>query len=196
MSCEGIISGALASCTNPLVPFVRQRLLIGNLQDIDVITRSVTPGEENVIEDITMKVTKQMFAFEGLKSSISAQSELVPDGFTSLYNHQCNLIVFDVSSEQKLNLQAMASVEQFAIVENSKDDSLDNSIFEVFGIGRGMLPSELIRINADIDTGAGYSIVLITPDIGGKEVTLPDSFFDTDLSVTEANIEALLIPAV
>ena len=195
-SCAGITVGADYSCTDPLVPFVRQRLLVGNLQDIATITYSVTPGEENIITNIVMKSTKAMYAFEGVKTTISAQTELVVQTLSNAYNHQCNLSVFDVSAAQKINLQGMSVTEQFAIVENSKDTSLADSVFEVYGINRGMLPSELIRINADGETGGAYTITLITPDEGGKETSLPESFWATDLATTEPLVEALLTPAI
>lgn len=194
MSCAGITVGAIYDCDNPLVPFVRQRLLIGNLQDIATITRNVT--NDNVIEGITMKSGTAMYAFEGVKTSITAQSEMVVQTLANAYNHQVGLSVFEVDSAQKRNLQGMSSVEQFAIVENSLDTSLGDSNFEVFGINRGMLPSEMIRINADTETGGAYVITLITPDEGGKEVTLPESAFLTDLATTQAWIEALLTPAI
>jgi hypothetical protein len=68
----------------------------------------------------------------------------------------------------------MAATEQFCIVENSADTSLGDSQFECFGINRGLLPSEMIRINADSETGGAYVITLITPDEGGiqKQVGL------------------------
>ena len=195
-TCLGITQGAVYDCTNPLVPFVRQRLLIGNLEDIATITFSLVAGEENVITAITMSSGKAMFAFDGVKASITAQAELVATAFAPQYNHQNTLIVWEVDNTQKLNLQGMAAVPQFSIVENSKDSSLGNSVFEVFGVGRGMEVSELIRINADADTSGGYSVTLVTPDEGGKETALPDSFFDTSLTVTEAAVEALLTPAL
>ena len=194
MACAGITVGSLYDCDNPLVPFVRQRLLIGNLEDIATITRNVT--FDNIIEGITMKSTKAMFAFEGVKTSISAQTELVVQTLSNAYNHQSNLSVFEVDSAQKRNLQGMAAIEQFCIVDNSKNTSLGDSNFEVYGINRGLLPSEMIRINADGETGGAYVITLITPDEGGKETTLPESFFLTDLTTTEALVEALLTPAI
>ena len=194
MACAGITVGAIYDCDDPLVPFVRQRLLLGNIADIETITRSVT--DDNIIEGITMKSTKAMFAFEGVKQTITAQCELVASDLATQYNHQVGLSVFDVSALQKQNLQGMATLEQFAIVENSHDTSLADSVFEVFGISRGMLPSELIRINGDSDTGGAYRITLITPDTGGKESTLVDSFFITDQTTTDAAVEALLTPAI
>ena len=195
-SCAGITVGAVYDCADPLVPFVRQRLLVGNLEDIETVTYSVTPGEENIITNITMKSTKAMFAFEGIKTSITAQTEMVVLTLANAFNHQVSLSVFDVSAAQKLSLQGMAAIEQFAIVENSKDSSLADSVFEVYGVNRGLLPSEMIRINADTDTGGAYVITLVTPDEGGKESSLPESFWDTDLATTEPKVEALLTPAI
>ena len=193
-TCAGITVGADYDCIDPLVPFVRQRLLVGNLEDIDTITRN--SGFDNIIEDIKMKTGKAMFAFEGVKQASSAQAELVVQTLSNAYNHQCNLSVFEVDSAQKRNRQGMAALPQFCLVENSKDTSLGDSVFEIFVINRGLEASELIRINGDTDTGGAYVITLITPDEGGKESNLPESFFLTSLAVTEALVEALLIPAI
>ena len=194
-SCAGITVGSVFDCANPLVPFVRQRLLLGNLEDIDTITRSVVVGEENIITAITMKSTKAMFAFDGSKNSVTAQVSLVAGGFVARYAHQVGLIVWEVDAAQKINLQGMAAVNLFGIVENSQDDSLGNSVFEVYGINAGIQVSEMIRINADAETGAGYVTTIVNPD-EQTETTLPESFFVTDLATTIAAVDALLVPAL
>lgn len=196
MSCAGITVGATHSCADPLQPGVRQRLLLGNLSDIATITRSVTPGEENIITGITMALTKAMFAFEGVNQSIAPQYSMIPGTVSIGYDHQVDFSVFDVSGLQKINLQAMAFTPQFAIIENMKDSSLGDSIFEVFGINRGLEMITNVRINADNDTGGAFVLQLKTSDNGGKESTMPDNFFLTDLATTEPLIEALLVPAV
>ena len=186
--------GAIASCDVPLQPGVRKRVIIGNLDDIATVTYDVT--KTNLITNITMKSTTQAWEFEGLRTSITAGWELVASENAANYNHLVNLSVYDMSSEQKLSLQGMAWERTFAVIENKNDASLGDSIFEVFGLGAGLLPFTMGRQNADTDTQAAVVIELGTPDFGGKETTIAESWFDTDYATTLAKVDALLIPAV
>ncbi len=194
MSCQGITMGAVANCDVPLQPGVRQRVIIGNLDDIETITYDVT--KTNLITDITMKSTTQAWEFEGLRTSISASWELVASENAANYNHLVNLSVYDMSSEQKLSLQGMAWERTFAIVENRNDASLADSIFEAYGLGAGMLPLTMGRQAADTDTQGAVIIELGTPDFGGKETTIVESWFDTSYAATLVKVDALLTPAV
>ena len=194
MSCQGITMGAVANCDVPLQPGVRQRVIIGNLDDIETITYDVT--KTNLITDITMKTATQAWEFEGLRTSISASWELVASENAANYNHLVNLSVYDMSSEQKLSLQGMAWERTFAIVENRNDASLGDSIFEAYGLGAGMLPLTMGRQAADTDTQGAVIIELGTPDFGGKETTIVESWFDTSYAATLVKVDALLTPAV
>ena len=190
-NCVGITIGSDYDCVNPLKASVAERLLVGNLADIEVVTYSVTPGEENVIEDITMKSGTAMYAFEGVRSSNVPDINGAFDDFSVGFTHQMAFSVFEVDSLQKTNLQAMASKKQFCIYQNPKDSSLGNSVWEVMGVNSGLDMTALQRLPASKD--GSYKVTLLTP-AAASETGLPNSFFKTDIVTTEALIDALLTP--
>ena len=192
-NCIGITIGSEYDCADPLKAKVNERLLVGNLADIATITYDVT--NPTLITAITMKSTKAMFAFQGVRSTVKPQVALVASEVTVGFSYQCDFSVFEVDSAQKENLQAMSSVSQFCIYQNPKDSSLGDSVWEVMGVNSGLEVSVLSRLAADGATGGAYTTQLKTPE-SASETSLPNSFFDTDIATTEAAIEALLIPAV
>ncbi len=191
--CQGISIGADYFCENPLKAKVNERLLVGNLDDISVITYDIT--NVTLITDITMKTGKQMFAFYGVRSTVKPQVDLVASEVNVGFSHQVDFSVFEVDSAQKENLQAMSAKSQFCIYQNPKDSSLGDSVWEVMGVNSGLEVATLVRMPADGATGGAYTVQLKTPE-AASETVLPNSFFDTDISVTEAKIEALLVPAI
>ena len=193
-ACTGITEGAIFDCDNPIKPGVQNRLLIGNLDDIAVITFDAV--DTYIIIDITMKSTKAMFAFDGVRNSNNPQYEFVPQTISLAYDHICNFSVFDFSSSQKKNLEQMAAVKQFAIVENRNAVGNGDSIFEVYGSGVGLDMISNVRIPADNESGGAFVVQLKTGDEGGRETELPATFFETDFATTEALVEALLTPAI
>lgn len=191
-NCQGITIGSNYDCNNPLRSGVNERLLIGNLDDIATITYD--PVETTVITGITMKTGKQMFAFEGVRSSVKPQVDIVTSDMIVGFSHQVDFNVFEVDSVQKVNLQGMAAKRQFCIYQNPKDSSLGDAVWEVMGVNAGLEATTITRIAADQATGGSYSVQLKTPTTA-NETGLPNSFFDTDIPTTEAKIDALLTPA-
>lgn len=192
--CLGITIGSDYSCADPIAPGVNQRLLVGNLDDISVITYDVT--NTYIISDITMKTGKAMFAFEGVRQSLNPQYSLVVQTVSIGYSHQIDFSIFDISAAQKENLEAMATIPQFAIVQNINDTGNADNFFEVFGVNRGLDVISNVRINADGDTAGAFVTTLQTSEDGSKENKMPGTFFDTDFITTLAKVDALLIPAV
>ena len=192
-ACEGLIGGAEINCSDPLTPGIRKRLIGFNLADVELVTYSVT--EPNVIENILLKSGKQAFVFDGIKQSITPTQELVPQPTSNGWKHGILFSIFDVSSEQKLNLQGMATQGTVWIVENANDSSNADSIFEVYGLGRGLEAESITRSPVDTESGAAYVVQLNTPDEGGSEVVPVESWFDTDYETTLALVDLLLIPA-
>jgi hypothetical protein len=188
MSCSGLFLGAQVSCTDPLVSAVEQRIFIANLKDF-TYTSNVT--ETNQVDTITMATGKYFWEFEGIKQSISCQAEKVPQNFSSAYKHTVDFSVFDVSAQQRRNLEAMSYQPMAAIVYGPNDSSLGNAAFEIYGLNTGLDVATLIRINADNETGGAYRVQLASPDSGGIEPHLPFTFFDTDYATTLAAVLAL-----
>jgi len=189
MSCAGIFSGASQSCTDPLSVGLVQRLFLANLEDVASFTFDGT--ETNMVTGITMESGKTFFEFEGLKQSISCQSEYVPKPFSTAYKHTVDFSVMDVSASQRRNLEAMVFQPQVAITFGQNDSSLGNGAFEIHGINAGLEVITNIRIPADNETGGAYRIQLATPDAGGIESQLPSVFFSTDYATTLAALIAL-----
>ena len=196
-NCSGIFQGGIIDCDVPLAVGVRQRVLLANKEDIAAVTFSVVPGEENVVDTITMKSLTAFYEFEGVNESISAQTDLVRQAVSNGYDHTVNLSVFEVDNVSRLNLQGMAYKKQVAIVQGSgNDNSYGNAKYTIYGLDSGLDLQTNVRILADAATGGAYSLVLKTSDTGGKEGALPYPFFLTSYTVTDAAVEALLIPAI
>jgi hypothetical protein len=193
MSCQGLTMGAAINCADPLTPGIRKRLIGFNYDDIADVQYNVT--KTNVIESITLASGTQGWVFEGIKQSIVPTQELVPQTASNGWKHGVLQSLFDVSSEQKLNIQGMANKGTVWVVENANDSSNSDSIFEVYGLGRGLEAETITRSPVDSESGAAYVIQLSTPAEGGNEVVPVESWFDTDYATTLAAVESLLTPA-
>lgn len=185
-ACKGITMGSIYDCENPLKASVAERLLIGNLDDIEDIIYNTT--NTSVIEDIIMKPGTAMYAFEGVRSSNKPQVDLIADDVSVGFSHQIDFSVFEVDSDQKVNLQGMSARKTFAIYQNPKDSSLGDSVWEVLGANSGLEMSTLLRQPASKD--GSYKIQLKTPE-SASETGLPNSFWDTDITTTQAVIDSL-----
>ena len=189
--CGGIIQGAAYSCDNPIVPGIVPDIILFNLKDIASVTYDVT--ETHIITDITLESTKQGWKFEGFRQSARPQYEYVRQQFSTAYNHIIDLQVFDITADQKKNLEAMALAKIVAIVQNL--DKTDTVPYEVYGLDVGLEINTLTRIAADLETAGSFSLQLMTPEDAGKEPKMPPSWWDTDYATTKAAVDALLTPA-
>jgi hypothetical protein len=194
MACEGLQMGAPYDCENPLVAGVNQRLILMDLQVWNDATKTFDPTTPNLLTSVTLGSGDQGWAFEGIRTSLAPQSNFIPSTNSVGYDHQTDFIVFDISAEQKANLETMGLNKMVGVVENANAVGNSNSVFEVFGAGVGMELITNARLNNDQDTNGGYSISLKTSDNSGKEPHLPYSWWDTDYATTKAEVDALLTP--
>ena len=192
MSCGAIAAGATFSCDTPIQPGINPRIFLMNKDDIESVTYNAT--KTYIIEDITMKTDKYAYEFEGYRQSVDAQVEFVPQTLSVGYDHIVNFQVFDISAEQKSNLEKMALSKLVAIIENVNAVGNANSVFEVYGLGAGLEVATLTRLARDLETAGSFSVGLKTSDNEGKESKMPLSFFKTSYAVTLGLIEALLEP--
>jgi hypothetical protein len=196
-NCTGIFQGQSIDCHEPLSVGIVQRTFLANIEDIEEYVYSVVPGEENVIETITMKLGTQFWEFDGVNESISTQSELVRRTTSNSYKHTLGLTVFEVDNIALQNLQGMAYIAQVAIVLGPNDSSLGNGAFQVLGKNIGLDLATNVRINGDVETGGGHVLSLSTPDSGGAENEEPNVLWETDYATTLSYIETTLLnPAV
>ena len=115
--------------------------------------------------------------------------------FTVGYDHIVNFQVFDISSDQKVNLEKLALSKVVAVIENMNVVGNADSVFEVYGFDAGLEVVLLTRLARDLETGGSFTVNLKTSDNEGKEAKLPLSFWDTDYATTKAKVDALLTPA-
>ena len=190
--CGGITIGAAYDCAAPITPGTKPTIWIANRDDIESYT---TGSNASVITAITMKSGGAFYKFEGNRNSVTPQFAFVPQTVSTGYDHQVNFNVFDLTSEQKVNLEKLALSKLTIIVENVNASGNGDSIFEVLGHGIGMEVETMTRINNDTETAGSFAIQTRTPDTGGKETQMPLSFFDTDYATTLAKVVALETPA-
>lgn len=191
-ACGGISMGADYDCEYPIVPGVNQRLILGNQDDIESITYSLTTP--TLIEDITLKVGKAAYVFQGIRQSLNPQYELVAGSISVGYMHTINFLAFDITQEAKDNYERMALGKMWGVLENKNAVGNGNSIFEVYGLGVGLEASALTRIPGDQESGGAFTIALTTPEAEGKEPKMPQSWFATDYPTTKALVDLLLVP--
>lgn len=190
-ACGGITSGTDYDCDNPIVPGVNQRLILGNLDDIESVTYDLL--NPTVIDDITLKAAKVAFVFQGVRQSLNPSYELVPGTISVGYNHIVNFLAFQISQTVKDNLERMALGKLFAVIENKNNVGNGNSIFEVYGLNVGMEATVITRVPADQESNGAFTINLVTPEAEGKEPKMPQTWFDTDYATTLAKVNALLV---
>ena len=156
MNCTGISMSADFNCLYPLQPGVNKTLIVGNLADIDTITEA-----NGVVTDITMKAGTFLYEFEGVKQSVIPQyATAEPYGYTHEVVYSC----FDISPEQKNNLEAMAYTPVFAIVQGMQGLGQGDNFFEIYGLKRGLYLEALTRSPADVDSAGAFVATLKTLD--------------------------------
>ena len=88
----------------------------------------------------------------------------------------------------------MATKASVWIVENANDSSNADSVFEVYGLNRGLEAQSITRSPVDTESGAAFVVEMATPDDGGNEPVPVESYFITDYVTTLAAVELLLTP--
>ena len=192
-SCSGLVSGGIYDCDNPLVSGIRKRVIIGSINKI--LTKTFDPADAMLMTDLAMQLGEQCYQFDGAKNSIQPSVELREGSIANTYGHILALSIFEVDSEQKLNIQGMVNDQMFAIIESVNDTALGNSVFEIYGLG-GMEINELTRNPNDPDSSGAYVISMQTPEEYGGESRLAVSLDAGDHQLTLDLIDVLLAPAV
>ena len=147
--------GADYDCSAPLQPGLLNYLILINLDDIASYTIV-----DDVVSAITLKTGKQAYKFETVKQSIQAEYEKAGGLTSNYYIHRIKFNVFDISSEQKENLEKLALNKIVAITSLINSPGNDNTYFEVYGAHDGLECVEMQRINNDIESNGSFIITL------------------------------------
>ncbi len=185
-ACTGITQAISTDCANPPTVGVKALIYLANKDDILTVTLDSNP---NIINDITMKAGgKAFFEYEGKNDSVDPLTQLARSTYDDRWSHQVRFKVFTKSQNARDELQLMAKVKTVALV--FKEDGT----YEVFGIGAGLQMTECVEDPKNVDTGGAFDVLLQTDPDKVQEAKLPNSFFDTDVATTDANVAALIVP--
>ena len=186
MNCANITQGATYDCDNPVQAGLLPDVIVLNSDDILSFTFS-----GNTITDIIMKPGKKGYMFSGYRQSVSAEYTKKETALITGYEHSITLQIFDISSQQKRNLERLALGSMVAITFLIPAQGNADTFFEVYGVGANLEAASITRIAKDADTQGSITLNIKTPD-ESIETKLPYSFFDTDYDTTLAKIYSLL----
>ena len=187
----GLISAGLApNCNDPLVGGLEVDLILINKDDIASYTFNGTNAL--IIEAITRVATKVGYKYEGIKFSNSTKSTLVKGKYQSNFDHELNMVVFNVNGAAKAQLELLAKSLVVAVVRYKYRGTGGDAAFEILGREQGLELMTLERDSANADTQGAYSLQLKTP-AEGKEGHLPAPFYKTDYATTLGLYSALTV---
>ena len=158
--CAGISLSSDYDCENPIQAGVDQRLILGNLDDIDFANTVFDPLRPNVITTLAMKAGTSAFSYTGIRRSLNPQYSVVQQAVSIGYSHQVDFSVFSISPESKENLEAMAVTPVFAIVQNVNDVGNEDNFFEIYGLSRGLQMATNVRIPGDSESAGGFCFAI------------------------------------
>ncbi len=190
--CGSLTQDVTQDCDNPMIAGAKDRLLIGNFEEILSVTRD--GANHLIVEDITLVAGgAQMFQYDGKNNSNEPSFALVKKDFAEVYEHSVKFKVFLNDGATKKELEAMANGRVFAITENNHLGPAGNSAFEILGLETGLVLTVHTRTVADDATQGAHDLELKSSE-KSPEPHLPAAFFLTDFATTKALVDALLLP--
>lgn len=191
--CAKISANLQINCEYPLMGGVKDTLILINYDDIEGVTRNAL--NKNIIEGITLVSETHAYLFEGKNNSIEGESKLIKTRYSDNYEHQITCKVFLNDPVAKAQLEKIVLGKVVAIVYNNHINDTGDTAFEIYGLGLGLVGSELTRIAGDPETQGAWNLVLKTPE-QVKESSTPTTFFLTDYATTKTLVEELLVVGV
>lgn len=196
MNCSDIAKDLIAAvCGKQALAGTGARVIFINFEDID---RELSVVTNNVITEIVLKNGKKAYAFTSLEDSTVGDFALNKGTWFNTWNHNLPLNIFTKSEASKEFMNLGAGARVVAIVENKEiGTALSGGVvktgevkYEVYGWDSGL---ELLEATGSTAIADG---VVFNPKFGtgekSKENSIPRSFFNTDLTTTEAALAALL----
>ena len=190
MACGTITADIEIDC-DPLTGGVAPTFYIANKDDILSSTLDTNPM---LLEDITMKPTKNFFTIEGQLKSFEPKFTMVKGTYINQYEHEVAFLVFDISAATKQQILAMKDGSFVVIAENNHTGTTGESKYEVYGLGGGLRAEIQERTPQDAETLGAFKITLKTQEYA-REGKPPLTLFDTDAATTATLITTLLTPA-
>jgi hypothetical protein len=188
MACGQITLGSEADCAALPAAGTRAKAYVMNYDDIDSYTEA-----GGVITDITLKAGKYAYLFTGLGNSFKTSVDFARSANTGVgrYKHKNSIVIYDRTQAQKDNITSMGN-GRFVVVAQFNGPSTDEDQFILLGKNTGVELTAGTILDAFANDGF-FVLNMSTPE--GEienEVELPQSVWDTDRTITEAMLDALL----
>lgn len=185
--CGKINKDISRSCEFPLQAGTRDKAKIINFADIQGKVYDSTNKAQ--VKDITLASGATAFVVDGINNSIRPQAMLVDGTYHKRFDHQVEILGFDISPEMKEHFNAGVEGRYVIITENFFQGENGESAFEIYGLTTGLEFTVLNRNANDAETQGAFAITFLTKN--NKEPKLPNAFFDTDYATTKALFDAL-----
>lgn len=159
MSCDTIEIGSEADCTALPQAGTKARAVVMNYDQVS----GYTLGPDGNVTSITLVPGAVAYEFFGFRNDIKNAMEIIrPDIGVTEFKHMFGMTIYERTQQQKNNVEALARGLYVVIVENK---GLDDSSFEVLGLGVGMeIDAGPIR-NAH-ENGGYFVMAFSTPEDG------------------------------
>lgn len=188
LTCGQLTKGLVAAvCGKAPSSGTGAKVYLLNYADIDRASCTVANG---VISSLVMLSGKYAYEFESMPKSTLGEATFARGTYFNTFDHAVTLRVFTKNAESKEFMSNLANSRIVAIVENA-DTGVNGEVkYEVYGWDSGLTLSEL-SFSTTYSDSTVYAAKMASED-ESKEGALPLSFFDTDISTTEAALAALL----
>ncbi len=194
--CEKLLSDDITpSCDNPIVNGVESVGVIVNRADIDFANVVYNATRKTVIEDLPLKAGKKGYAISIPSNTPFAGTNTTMAEGTNSNKFTSNVGFVILNNDPDVTEKVIAGLANgtYVVVVQNKYNNKDkavtpsDSVYEVYGMEKGLRATALENDKYSADTDGGWSVVLTE-----KEHPTPAFWmYDTDYATTAIAFEAL-----
>jgi hypothetical protein len=196
-TCGKITAGITHNCLDKLVQGLDDVAVLINIEDIDKDTSTFNSSNKFVLEQIVLKTASPAlkgYKIEGYNFSKEHDTALVKRRFIDGWDHNFLFRIFDNNPDIKKFVNEAVDSRFVVIIKNKYNNknatTAGNSVYEVLGWEHGLEIAEATR-NPNDDETMGAWVLRATCDEANKEPYPPYTFFNTNLTTTDAAFAAL-----
>lgn len=191
--CDSLLSVAnVFDCDNPPIGGAEINMIAINRADIDIaVTTFLTSYEKEVMTNLTLKVGKKGYLFQGHKTSNNPGFELVKKEIgKDKFRHLLDAVIFNNSKDAKKSLNEFASGANIVlVVENVGKGAQNKDAFEVYGYHAGL---EIQTATRRVNENEGTTAVTFSSVENKEEPFAPYLLLSTDYATTKSLFDGLL----
>ncbi len=186
MSCGKMTLDQALDCDFPLYSGTEDKAKIVAKEDI---ATSTFDALTKTISAFTNTTPGSAVTVDGKNNSIKGRYSRLDVGVHSRYDHEVEMIGFDISPEAKYDLENGVDNKYVIIIENKFKGDSGKSAFEIYGLNTGLKLQDLSRDSTDTETQGAFQFRFFTEL--DKEPKMPASLWNTDYATTKAIFDAL-----